>query len=313
MEEYLVEQRRNELVQSLNHRYFLFDPVGSGEQSIVFEAIRKLDSSSAAVKYMSLSSCLDDAEHSRVLERIDAFYKIQCPWVIATHESIITHKRDGIILVMEFFEGESLDAYIRNNEELVTLGHLIGLLRQGAEGLDSLHRSGVIHRDIKPHNFLVSPLSKIMKISDLGLAMTISETTKGTSTHSAGSPAFMAPEQITGIQLTPAADVYSFAMSIYYLLSRKIAFESSDARQLLYAHMNEAPLPLRHWNRSWPIELDRCLSRSLAKNPEERHTTATALVAEVAESLSAFTPLRLSSFFGGSMSNQARREIPVNF
>jgi serine/threonine protein kinase len=204
---------------------------------------------------------------------------------------------------MERVDGTSIDKTLTLFAEQVTVGWLLDLLKGVAAGLDHLHQQGIIHRDIKPDNIFVDAPRSAAKIGDLGIALT-EEEIKATGVHdSYGTPGFVAPEQILGLRLDSAADVYSLAVTIYTLLTRKGPFNVVDARSLLYAHVHLSPVPLTMRNASWPVALERVLLQSLSKNPLERHPTATALVAEAARALDAYTPIRLATYFDGRFSS----------
>ncbi len=128
-----------------------------------------------------------------------------------------------------------------------------------------------------------------------------------------GTPAFVAPEQIFSARFGPEADIFALAMTIYVILARAPAYDARTPREHLFAHIHRDPIPLRRRNRSWPAELDRALARSLSRHPGERHPSADQLAADVATALRPHTPLRLISFFDGSLSRFSSGEIPINF
>lgn len=243
----------------------------------------------------------------------DFFIKFHHPNVISLLEAVADSSGRNYYLVMERAEGETLRQYVEMNQQDLTVGGFLDILRGVAAGIDALHREGVVHRDIKPDNVFVSSKPRVPRIVDLDSAMGLQQVEETGVPDPSGTPAFIAPEQIIGANFGPPADIYAFAMSIYVLMARNIAFEAKTCRELLYAHVHSTPIPLCLRNNNWPLAVQAVMEKSMSKKPEKRHASATQLVAEMQNALQAFTPFRISSYFDGSLSRFNSGEIPINF
>lgn len=210
--------------------------------------------------------------------------------------------------LMEHLDGGTIHHLAHETPDHLTVGGLIEMLRGVASAIDALHSCGVLHRDIKPGNILVDRRTGVAKLGDLGIARPFADLDDAGPEEAQGTPAFMAPEQITSNRYGPAVDVYALAITTYFLLTRHYPFEFSTPLQALYAHINDTPIPIVRRNRNWPIGLSKVLQRSLAKEPQERHESASRLVRDVAIELAAYTPYRLSTYLDGRFSSV---EIPL--
>ena len=179
-------------------------------------------------------------------------------------------------MVVEYVPGGSLAARMANGK----LGQATALkyLRGIAAGLDYAHAHGVVHRDIKPANVLLSA-DDTPVLADFGLAKLLQGTSlKSLTGVTTGTPAYMAPEQVAGHQVGPAADRYSLATIAYEMLTGVIPFDGYALMEMLYAHVhNEPPAPSSRLP-DLSADVDAVLLRGLAKDPGARWPTATAFV-----------------------------------
>lgn len=243
------------------------------------------------------------------------------PGASEQHPSLVRVYSEGLLprerlkfVVMERVHGPTLARFLEDEQERVELGEVLELFSQVAQGIDALHRQHVIHCDIKPQNIFVAQPLGVAKIGDFGIALQTDEThavQRAPETH--GTPAYVAPEQVIGTHFGPPADVYAFAMTLYTLLTRRLAFDAARGRDLFFAQVHLRPVPLRRRNPAWPRGVETAIMRSLSKVPEERHANAAALVRELYPPLRAFLPVRFASFFDGTIRDFESGEVPINF
>jgi len=177
--------------------------------------------------------------------------------------------------VMEYLEGSSLQVILRDRGQ-IPVDEAVRLLTPLADALDYAHRSGIVHRDIKPGNVFVLADGR-PKLMDFGVAHleSSSMTAQG---HFFGSPSYMAPEQVSGGQVAAAADLFSLGVVAYEMLTGHRPFEGASITAIMYRVVNEdAPAP-RQWDFDLPPVYDDIFKRALAKNPAERYPDAAALV-----------------------------------
>jgi serine/threonine-protein kinase len=294
-------------------RYELDELLRDGISRRVYTAFRKADGFAAVVKVDELDPRINRKALEGISERLASCSRIDHPNIVQSLDAVLDWKRLVSIQVMSRVFGDPLNVFLEQQADKVTIGALAQVIRQIASAIDTIHSHRLIHRDIKPQNILVDPVERRAIVSDFGVSLGCALALSGESGSTFGTPAYVAPEQIIGTQITPAADIYAFAVTIYNIATRCSPYEAEDARQLLYAHIYGEPVPLRRRNRSWPPEMARAVMKSLSKHPEERHQTARALGDEVAASLRPYTPFRLSSYFDGSLSRINSGEIPISF
>ena len=186
-------------------------------------------------------------------------------------------------MIVEYVPGGSLAN--RLSQGMIDQAAALNFLRGIAAGLDYAHSRGVVHRDIKPANVLLEP-DDTPVIADFGLAKLLQGSSlKSMTGVTTGTPAYMAPEQVTGSKVGPAADRYSLATIAYEMLTGVIPFDGEALMELLYAQVHREPPPPSSRNSSLGPRVDAVLMRGLAKDPNARWESGTAFVRALEEAL----------------------------
>jgi serine/threonine-protein kinase len=177
--------------------------------------------------------------------------------------------------VMEYLEGSTLQVILRDRGQ-IPADEAVRILTPLADALDYAHRSGIVHRDIKPGNVFVLADGR-PKLMDVGVAHleSSSMTAQG---HFFGSPSYMAPEQVSGGQVAAAADLFSLAVVAYEMMTGHRPFEGASITAIMYRVVNEDPPAPRQWDFDLPPVYDDIFRRALSKTPGERYPDAAALV-----------------------------------
>ena len=184
-------------------------------------------------------------------------------------------------LAFEFVAGPDLAGRQRLAPPL-TLGEVLRIGRQAAEGLDAAHRQGIVHRDIKPSNILLDRGGQV-KISDFGIAKMLGQATELTQTGSVvGSPHYLSPEQIRGEELDGRSDVFSLGVVLYELLTRHRPFEGETITTLVYQILAKEPNPIAGLRPGLPEHVERTVVKMLAKDRDARFATAREVADELA-------------------------------
>lgn len=180
-------------------------------------------------------------------------------------------------IVMDFFPSITMNAMIRDPQTHRLHKRIRAVLVQSAEAIGFLHTNGILHRDIKPDNILVGDDDTI-RIIDFSIATFLNG--KGSLVGRlmksvrkgkvAGTPSYMAPEQIRGETLTPATDVYAFGVTLYEMATRRVPFTGSSQQEVLNAAVHEQPPTLRSLNPAVSKPFDQLVLRMMAKKPEDR-------------------------------------------
>jgi serine/threonine-protein kinase len=171
-------------------------------------------------------------------------------------------------LIMEFFPSVNLKLRLMHKEEAIK-EHLQGIIEQTATALAYMHERGWVHRDVKPDNILMNSAGDIRMI-DFALAQRISKKRKFRKGKVMGTRSYMSPEQIRGEGLDPRADLYSFGITIYELMTFRPPFRASNAQELLSKQILEKPTPPQIYNPEISDEMSDLIMRMLSKKREDR-------------------------------------------
>jgi len=263
---------------TLGGRYELDQRIGAGSYSEVWLAADLVLARQVAVKLL-YAGLADDAA---ILSR---FRAEGCHAGRLNHENIARvydyGEPDGThppFLVIELIDGPSLAGLLRDGPP----GHArtARIIAQTAAGLDAAHRAGLIHRDIKPANLLISP-GGVVKITDFGISDAADSAPITAANLLIGTPAYLAPERVTGVRATQATDLYALGIVGYEMLIGTPPFHGRAPQQLLAAQLTEAPPPIASRRYDVPEALASLIMRLLEKEPVNRPKNAS----EVARAL----------------------------
>ena len=178
-------------------------------------------------------------------------------------------------LVMEYIEGQSLQQLMGRDNRPMPLSTTLRLVQEVAEALHYAHALGVVHRDIKPANILVTADGH-PKIADFGIAK-LNQTDVTRPGQVLGSPAFMAPEQLSEESVDSRSDLFSLGVILYYMLTGYRPFQGNSTTTVCFKLVNHDPVPASALESKLPPELDEIVSRAMAKDPAERYQTGMAM------------------------------------
>lgn len=247
-------------------RFQVLGELGRGGTSIVFRAHDIDNDREVAVKVL-----LKDTQEDRFRKEADRLASLAHPNVVAFHEVGRHEGRD--FLVMEYLEYGDLSVYVRS----LPVTEILQVFSQVCDGLAHLHDRGIVHRDIKPANILVTKDGK-PKITDLGVARQMEANTRLTQAGTIlGTYSYLAPEQILSSSVGPAADLYSLGICLFIALAGRKPFESDNEFNMLKAHLEEAPPPIREFLPDAPESLENLVNELLSKDPEDRPRSARAV------------------------------------
>lgn len=289
--------------------YELLEPLGQGGMGEVFRARRIIDGVIVAVKIIQPHLARDEEFRRRFRRESTLAESVSHPNVVKIHEAGETP--GGVLfLAMDLVDGTDLQTLID------TSGHVsphkaAPLLADTAAGLDAIHASGIIHRDIKPGNVLVrSGRPSEAFVTDFGLAKTIASATALTSQGMfLGTLDYSSPEQISGRPIDARSDIYSLACVYYHALAGEPPFPRDDTAAKLYAHVNEEPPSIARQGSLELGLLENVFSRALDKDPEQRFPSAGDFATAFNAALSGEAVTRKERFVGTGDAAPAKTQV----
>jgi serine/threonine-protein kinase len=263
--------------------YSLKRLLGSGGMGEVYLAEHQLLKRPCAVKLIRPDRAGDAAALARFESEVQSTARLTHPNTVEIYDYGVT-EHGVFFYVMEFLPGLSLQEIVDRTGPMPP-ARVVHLLRQVCSALAEAHRSGLIHRDIKPGNIFAAErggLYDFAKLLDFGLVKStgfgdsdVHVTREGIVL---GSPLYSAPETAMGhYEVDSRTDIYSLGATAYFLLTGRPVFPGDKALQIVFAHAKESPTPLTHVRRDVPADLEAIVLRCLAKSPEERFQTVTDL------------------------------------
>jgi serine/threonine-protein kinase len=262
-------------------RYEVLAELGRGSMGAVFRARDPQIGRIVAVKIILTANLSpDDLElyKQRFVREAQAAGQMAHPGIVTIHD-IAADATGQPYLVMEFIEGTPLDKLLQPGGERLPLAQCLEIGIQVAEALDYAHRRGVVHRDVKPANILLTAEGRA-KIADFGIAKLagVQMTQAG---HMVGTPAFMSPEQFSGGTVDARTDLFSLGAMLYWMFTGERPFAGDTLTTVSFKVVYTAPIPAKQLNPSLPPEVDNILSRCLAKNPDDRYPSCRELAADL--------------------------------
>ena len=264
---------------TLSGRYQTGERLGSGGMSNVYKATDLILERTVAVKILAEHLSDDERFVARFRREALAVAKLIHPNIVQVYDTGVDEGRHYI--VMEYVQGRS-GAQILQRQGPVGPETAAEIGIQGCAGLDYAHRRGIIHRDVKPGNLMVTggPVGggeMTVKLTDFGIARAIEQTRITQVGSVVGTAAYLAPEQVRGEEATPATDVYALGVVLYQFLTGRLPYEGSSLAELAVRQQNETPLPPGTYNDEVPDTLGGAVLRALEGDPNRRYASADEL------------------------------------
>jgi serine/threonine protein kinase len=260
----------NDLINQVIGHYKITEEIALGGMGSVYKAINQKLNRTVAIKVINPNLISNPG-------LINRFYKEAKIQARMKHINIVTvydffEHQNNHFLVMEYLDGASVDKIIKEQGpfDIVTA---LSMFKQMLSGLSHAHSKGVIHKDIKTSNFLLTPT--VIKITDFGISQLITESSDDTSNM--GTLDYMSPEQILGNQIDYRTDIYSISIAFYEILTGRSPYgiEYSSEHEIKKAHLEIDPISITTYNKNLPSQLDQIILKGLSKNPKTRHQSAT--------------------------------------
>jgi hypothetical protein len=259
-------------------RYEILGELGHGAMGVVYKAQDPKIGRIVAIKTLSAAGQGAELEQyrARFLVEAKSAGRLNHPNIVSVYD--VTDDEHGKpCLVLEFVEGTTLDRLV--DEQNIPFPRLLELLTQVARALAYAHGHGIVHRDVKPANIMVT-MNGQAKLSDFGIAK-LEGTSMTIAGQVMGTPAFMSPEQCMGTGVDPRSDIFSLGAVIYTLSVGEKPFPGDTFTSVAYKVVHTTHTPVRELNPALPAQLDDILARCLAKDPAGRYASADVLAADL--------------------------------
>jgi serine/threonine-protein kinase len=259
------------------NRYEIRTQVGRGGMADVYLARDRLLNRRVAVKVLSPTFAADPDFVERFRREAQAAASLNHPNIVAVYDS---GQEDGVsFIVMEYVNGKTLSELLRQYGTVPPM-EAARIAADIADALEFAHRNGVVHRDVKPGNVLITPEGTV-KVTDFGIARAESSDTITKTGNVLGTATYFSPEQAQGFALDGRSDVYSLGVVLYEMLTGGAPFVADSPVSVAYKHVREQPIPPSRVKPDIPGALDRIVLTALAKDVTQRYPSAQALRADL--------------------------------
>ncbi len=290
-------------------RYEVVAELGRGAMGVVYKARDPQIDRLVAVKTVSLTGQEPDEEKEfrlRFMHEAQAAGRLHHPGIVGIFDVGENPENQDPYIVMEYVAGEPLNRKL-GREKKLPLATALQLAEEIAEALDYAHAQGVIHRDVKPGNILVTEDGHA-KIADFGIAkLNLAHFT--IPGRVLGTPAYMAPEQLSGEGVDGRSDLFSLGVILYAMVTGHSPFHGDSATTVCFKVANREPLPASALDLTLPPELDEVIGRAMAKDREQRYQRGAEFAEDVRQLQQLFktgsttTALRVAAITGTGTRN----------
>lgn len=297
----------------LGDRYRIGKPIGSGGMGDVHLGTDIRLGRTIGIKILRSQLIADEDFRRRFRQEAQSAARMNHPNIVRTYDTGEDEVIDGAgntaivpYIVMEYVEGKTVKDLIRSGS--LTAGDAVRITTDVLYALGYAHKAGLVHRDIKPGNVMVS-VAGVVKVMDFGVAKAVADSsaTVAMTAHVMGTATYFSPEQAKGESVDSRSDLYSTGVMLYEMLTGQPPFHGESPTAIAYQHVNVAPVPPEQLNPEVTPALSRVVMTALAKSPDARYATAKEFSDDLLATTAGHKPLNADRI---AAAEALRRETP---
>ena len=262
----------------LGNRYEIIKKIGDGGMAFVYEAKDRLLNRTVAVKVLRPEFVDDEEFLGKFKREAEAVASLSHPNIVNVYDV----GEDGKVhyIVMELVEGQNLKDIIKNEGTLDEYTAL-DITKQIAKALGAAHKKGIIHRDIKPHNILISNEGRLVKVTDFGIAKAVSSSTMTSTGSIIGSVHYFSPEQAKGKYVGNTTDLYSLGIVLYEMIIGRVPFRGDSPISIALQHINDEIEFTQEEKVAIPQSVRNIIKKLTSKSSDDRYQGADELIEDI--------------------------------
>ena len=272
---------------TLAGKYRIVEPIGKGGMGVVYKAEDTKLKRTVALKFLPPELAESPEAGERFIREAQAVAALSHPHICTIHG--ISEEEDQSFIVMEYIEGQSLRQKILKGPLDQT--EALDIAIQVAEGLEEAHKKGIVHRDIKPGNIMLTEKGTA-KVMDFGLAKVFGGSLITREAKTMGTVAYMSPEQAKGEVVDHRTDIWSLGVVLYEMLTGQLPFKGEYDQSMIHSILNHEPEPITKIRKDLPLGLEQVIYKALAKNPCDRYQSMEDFLDELKAIAEGLKPLR---------------------
>ncbi|MCI8700288.1 MAG: Stk1 family PASTA domain-containing Ser/Thr kinase [Clostridia bacterium] len=266
----------------LGNRYEIIEKIGNGGMATVYKAKCHVLNRYVAVKILRDEFTTDEEFIKRFEVEAQSAASITHPNIVSVYD--VGKEGNLYYIVMELIKGKTLKEIITQERGALPWKWSVNIAIQIASALEVAHKNNIIHRDIKPHNIIITE-DGIAKVTDFGIAKAVSNSTITAFGTTIGSVHYFSPEHARGGYTDAKSDLYSLGVVMYEMLTGKVPFDADTPVSIALKHMQEEPIPPIEKNSSIPLAVNNIIMKALQKDTQQRYETATEMLRDLNRAL----------------------------
>lgn len=267
-------------LQILDGHYRLIEFIGQGAMAKVYKAYQEGLNRYVAIKILRTSLIDDDVFQERFLREARHIAALHHPNIVQVYD--YGNKDGDCYIVMEFIEGETLESKLSQlGQEKLPMTQCLEIIRETGRALAYAHQQGMIHRDIKPGNIMLTPRGRIV-LMDFGLAKLVAASHKTAEGQISGTPNYMSPEQIGRLPIDARVDIYSLGVVFYQLITGRLPFPAESNIAVLFKYIKEVPPLPSIFVSDLAAGIEYIILKAMAKHPDDRYQTMDEMLTDLA-------------------------------